>query len=194
MTTATASSYPVTFDIEYPGELSRWKIFVKWLLAIPHIAILYGLLIAWEAVTFIAFFAILFTKKYPRELFNFSVNVYRWQANVTSYVMLMRDEYPPFSWEAGRYPVTYDVAYPPELSRWMIFVKWLLAIPHIVVLALLYLGVAIALFVAWFSILFTKRFPESLFRYIVGVFRWQQRVYAYAYLLRDEYPPFSMQP
>jgi hypothetical protein len=122
------------------------------------------------------------------------VNVYRWQANVSAYVMLMRDEYPPFSWDPGRYPVTYSVEYPAELSRWMIFVKWLLAIPHIVVLGLLYIGAIVALLVAWFSILFTKRFPESLFRYIVGVFRWQQRVYAYAYLMRDEYPPFSMEP
>jgi hypothetical protein len=192
--TATAPSYPVTFDVAYPGELSRWKIFVKWLLAIPHMAILYGLLIAWEAVTFIAFFAILFTKKYPRELFNFSVNVYRWQANVTSYVMLMRDEYPPFSWDAGKYPVTFEVQYPEELSRWMPLVKWLLAVPHYIILVFLYVGAIVALIVAWFSILFTKKYPEGLFSFVVGVRRWSARVSAYVTLLRDEYPPFSMQP
>ncbi len=194
MATAAAGSYPVTFDVQYPQELSRWLIFVKWLLAIPHFVILYALLIAWEVVTFIAFFAILFTKRYPKELFDFSVNVYRWNANVYSYIFLMRDEYPPFSWEAGKYPVTYDVAYPEELSRWMIFVKWLLAIPHIIVLGLLYIGAMLALLAAWFAILFTKKFPESLFRFLIGVQRWQYRVYAYAYLMRDEYPPFSLEP
>ncbi|OGO49788.1 MAG: hypothetical protein A2148_07350 [Chloroflexi bacterium RBG_16_68_14] len=194
MAQATATSYPVAFDVEYPQELSRWLIFVKWILAIPHLVILYGLLIAWEVVTFIAFFAILFTKHYPKELFDFSVNVYRWNANVYSYVCLLRDEYPPFSWERGRYPVTYEVQYPEELSRWLIFVKWLLAFPHIIALFFLFIGAGLALFVAWFAILFTKRFPESLFRFVVGVLRWQFRVNAYAYLMRDEYPPFSMEP
>jgi hypothetical protein len=191
---AAAMSYPVAFDVEYPQELSRWLIFVKWLLAIPHAIILYGLQIAWQVVTFIAFFVVLFTKRYPRELFDFSVNVYRWNANVHAYLALMRDEYPPFSWAPGRYPVTYDVEYPEELSRWLIFVKWLLAIPHIIVLYLLFIAAGLALLVSWFAILFTKRFPESLFRFVVGVFRWQYRVHAYAFLMRDEYPPFSMEP
>ncbi len=194
MAEAAATSYPLTYDVEYPQELSRWLIFVKWLLAVPHLIILYGLLVAWEVVTFIAFFAILFTKRYPKELFDISVNVYRWNANVYSYLFLLRDEYPPFSWEAGQYPVTYEVEYAEELSRWLIFVKWLLVIPHIIVLFFLFFAATVTLFMAWFAILFTKRYPESLFRFIVGVLRWQNRVYAYAYLMCDEYPPFSMEP
>lgn len=193
MAEATAASYPVAYDVEYPGELSRWLIFVKWLLAIPHFIILYALSIATGLITFIAFFIILFTKKYPEELFRFVVNVNRWSANVYSYVFLFRDEYPPFSWEPGKYPVTYDVAYPEELSRWMIFVKWLLAIPHYIVLYLLFIGAFLAMIVAWFAILFTKQFPPSLFRFLVGVGRWQYRVNAYTNLMRDEYPPFSME-
>ena len=109
--------YPLAYDVEYPGELSRWLIFVKWLLAIPHLLILYGLGIASGVVTIIAWFVILFTKRYPRELFEFVVNVNRWNANVYGYVLLLRDEYPPFSWERDRYPVTFDVEYPEELSR-----------------------------------------------------------------------------
>jgi len=194
MAQAVAGSYPVAFDVQYPGELSRWLIFVKWLLAIPHVIILYALLIAWEVVTFIAFFAILFTKRYPEELFKFAVNVSRWQANVGAYAGLLRDDYPPFSWEAGHYPVTYEVAYPQELSRWLIFVKWLLAIPHIVVLLLLSIGALFAYVAAFFAILFTKRFPESLFNFIVGVNRWSLRVNAYVLLMTDEYPPFTMAP
>ena len=194
MATATAARYPVTFDVEYPGELSRWKIFVKWLLVIPHLVILYGLGIATSAITFIAFFTILFTKRYPKELFEFVVNVNRWTENVYAYVFLMRDEYPPFSWERGRYPVTYEVEHPAELSRWLIFVKWLLAIPHIIILLFLFIGQGLALLAAWFAILFTKRFPESLFRFVVGADRWRVRVNAYLNLMRDEYPPFSMEP
>ncbi len=123
MAEATAASYPLTYDVEYPEELSRWLIFVKWLLAIPHLLIVYALSIAASAITFIAWFAILFTKRYPRELFDFVVNINRWSANMSAYIYLLRDEYPPFSWDAGLYPVTYDVEYPEELSRWQLRVN-----------------------------------------------------------------------
>lgn len=188
------ASYPVAYDVEYPEQLNRWLIFIKWILAIPHLLILYGLGIAASVITIIAWFAILFTKRYPQDLFRFVVNINRWTANVYSYIFLMRDEYPPFSWEPGQYPVTYDVEYPEEMSRWLIFVKWLLAIPHIIILYLLFIVAFIVLIIAWFAILFTQQFPESLFKFLVGVGRWQQRVNAYTNLMRDEYPPFSMEP
>jgi hypothetical protein len=200
MATATAmgtpggGSYPVTFDVEYDQEQNRWLVFVRWLFAIPHIIILYALGIASAVITFVAFFAILFTKKYPPGLFAFVVNVNRWSANVSAYELMLRDEYPPFSWDAGQYAVTYDVQYPEELSRWMPLVKWLLAFPHYLVLFLLYVGAVFALIVAWFAILFTTRMPEAIHKYLVGVMRWTQRVNAYTNLMRDEYPPFSMEP
>ena len=187
-------SYPLSFDVEYPGELSRWLIFVKGLLAIPHFIVIYALGIAVNLITIIAWFAILFTRRYPREMFSFVVNVNRWNANVSAYIFLMSDDYPPFSWEPDQYPVTFDIEYPEELSRWLIFVKWLLAIPHIIIIALLYIVALFALIGAWVSILFTKKFPESWFNFIVGVLRWQYRVNAYTNLMRDEYPPFSMEP
>ena len=192
--TSSPSSYPLSYDVEYPEELSRWLIFVKGLLAIPHLIILYALGIAVNVVTIIAWFAILFTKRYPRGMFKFVVNVNRWSANVNAYLFLLRDEYPPFSWEPDEYSVTYDVEYPEELSRWLIFIKWLLVIPHIIIVALLFIVALLALIGAWFSILFTKKFPESWFNFIVGVFRWNARVTAYTSLMRDEYPPFSMEP
>jgi hypothetical protein len=191
---ASAEGYPLTYDVEYPDGLSRWLIFVKWLLAIPHLFIVYLLGIASSLVTLIAFFAILFTKRYPQGLFDFVVNVNRWNANVTAYIFLLRDEYPPFSWDGSLYPVTYDVRYPEELSRWLIFVKWLLIIPHIIILAFLIIGMMLAMVAAWFAILFTARFPESLFRFMVGVNRWQLRMNAYNNFMCDEYPPFSMEP
>ncbi|HXG36778.1 MAG TPA: DUF4389 domain-containing protein [Dehalococcoidia bacterium] len=121
-----------------------------------------------------------------------AVNVYRWQLNVGAYVGLMRDEYPPFSWEQGRYPVRFEVEYPQELSRWKIFVKWLLAIPHFVVLLLLYIVAIAVWFIAWLAILFSGRFPRGMFDFLVGVTRWSMRVTAYTNFLRDEYPPFSL--
>jgi hypothetical protein len=178
--------------VQYDAEQSRWLVFFRWLLAIPHLIILYLLGIATSVVTFIAFFVILFTKKYPEELFRFVVNVNRWSANVTAYAMLLRDEYPPFSWEAGEYPVTFDVEHPEELSRWLPLVKWLLAFPHYLVLFALFIGAFFALIVAWFAILFTKQMPEGIHSYLVGVLRYSMRVTAYTNLMRDEYPPFGM--
>ena len=191
---ATPSSYPVRYDVAYPEHLSRLLIFVKWLLAIPHFVIIYFLNIALGVVTIIAFFAILFTKKYPEGLFKFAVGVRRWQANVSAYVGLLRDEYPPFSMDAGQYAVAYEVDYPGELSRWLIFVKWLLIIPHIIVVALLGIVVLVVGFVAWFAILFTGKFPRSLFDFVVGVQRWSERINGYISLFTDKYPPFSMAP
>jgi hypothetical protein len=187
-----ATSYPMTYDVEYPQELSRWLIFVKWLLAIPHWIILAALGMVQTAITFVAWFAILFTGRYPRFLFGFVVNVYRWSANAGAYVTLLRDEYPPFTWEAGQYPVTFEVEYPERLSRWLIFIKWLLIIPHVIVLYLLMIAWYIATIIAFFAILFTKRYPEGLFRFAVGVQRWSNRINVYVNLLRDEYPPFSL--
>jgi hypothetical protein len=191
-TAAAAPGYPLRYDVEYPEELSRWLIFVKWLLAIPHIIILSLLGIAIDVVTFIAFFAILFTRRYPRGLFDFVVNVNRWNANAMAYIMLFRDEYPPFSWEPGEYAVTYEVDYPEEMNRWLPLVKWLLAIPHIIVLLFLFIAVYFVYIIAFFAILFTKRFPRGLFDFTVGIHRWTYRVSMYTNLQRDEYPPFSL--
>jgi hypothetical protein len=91
------------------------------------------------------------------------------------------------------YPVTYGVEYPAELSRWLIFVKWLLAIPHYIVLVFLIVGAVVCAIIAWFAILFTGRYPRGLFKYIVGVMRWTYRVTAYTLLLNtDKYPPFEL--
>jgi len=188
------SGYPISFEVAYPERLSRGLIFVKWLIALPHYVIIYALNIAFEVLSVIAFFAILFTKKYPRGIFDFNVGIRRWQANVGAYVGLLLDEYPPFSFDAGQYPLAFSVDYPEELGRFAPLYKWLLAIPHIIVLAFLMFAVFFTTIVAWFAILFTGRYPESLFRFAVGVQRWNQRVSLYALFMTDEYPPFSLNP
>lgn len=133
------SAQPVLqFDIAYPDRLSRLLIFVKWLLIIPHLIVLYFLGIALQAVTLAAWFAILFTGRYPRGMWDFAMIVLRWQARVYAYLYLQRDEYPPFG--DADYPVLFQMDYPERLSRWKIFVKWLLILPHIVVLYVLILA------------------------------------------------------
>ncbi len=189
---APASGYPTQFDIEYPEELSRLLIFVKWLLAIPHLFVLYALGAVLAVITLIAFFAILFTTRYPEGLFKIAVGVQRWQANVYAYMFLMRDEYPPFSWDSGEYPLTVEIEYPDTLNRWLPLIKWLLIIPNMIVLMLVGLIAYLLIFVAWFAILFTGNFPRGMFDFVVGAQRWSLRLNAYIYLMRDEYPPFSL--
>ncbi len=179
------------FDVDYPESLSRWKIFVKWLLAIPHWIILSIFGFAVGIVWFIAFFAILITGKFPRGLWDFMLMYMRWTANVTAYsALLQRDEYPPFG--DATYPVRLNLDYPQSLSRWLIFVKWLLIIPHWVILGILGIAMLCCVAIAFFAILITGRYPRSLFDFVVGVSRWGNRVSAYTYFMTDRYPPFSL--
>ena len=185
--------YPIRFDVEYPQKLSRLLIFVKWwLLAIPQLLIVYALSTVSGVIGFVAWFAILFTRRYPKGLFEVVVGFNRWGANVTSYTGLLRDEYPPFATDPGRYPARYEVDYPEKLNRWLIFVKWLIAFPHYIVLQILWFIAFLMWFIGWFAILFTGRFPKGMFDFIVGVMRWNYRVSGYTSLLRDEFPPYSM--
>jgi hypothetical protein len=190
--TSHAGDQPLAyFDVAYPPRLSRGLIFVKWLLAIPHYVVLYLYGVAVGVITFVAWFAILFTGRYPRAMFEFTEGYLRWNANVFGYVYLLRDEYPPFSDRDGVYPVRFAIEYPNRLSRWKIFLKWLFVIPHVVVLFFLWVAAAACTVIAWFAILFTGRYPRGLFGFVVGVYRWSARVNTYLYLLTDHYPPFT---
>ena len=188
---APALGAPTQFDVEYPDSLSRLLIFVKWLLAIPHLIVLYALGAVQAVITLIAFFAILFTTRYPEGLFKIAVGVMRWQANVYAYILLLRDDYPPISWEAGEYPVTLEIEYPDTLHRWLPLIKWLVIIPNMIVLVIVAIVAYFLIFIAWFAILFTGNFPRGMFDFVVGTMRWSLRLNAYTYLMRDEYPPFS---
>jgi hypothetical protein len=179
------------FDVEYPARSSRLSIFLKWLLVIPHLFVLYvfGFLVA--VTTFLAWFAILVTGRYPRGLWDFGVAYQMWYANVMVYGLNLRDEYPPFG--AGPYPLQFDLVYPQRLSRLLIFVKWLLIIPHLVVLMLVGIGVAVVYIVSWFAILVLGRYPRGMHEFMTGALRWVMRVNIYSALLTDRYPPFSME-
>src|SRR5688572_2801148 len=167
------------FDVPYPERLSRLLIFVKWLLIIPHVIVLYLLYFAFSITTFVSWFAILITGRYPGGLWDFAMMTLRWYANLGVYVGLMRDEYPPFSGNDGDYPVRFQMAYPERLSRGLIFVKWLLVIPHLIVLSILGIAYLAVWVVAWWAILITGNYPRGLFDFAVGFSRWSYRVMAY---------------
>jgi hypothetical protein len=189
---AAGGGYPIRLNVPYPSELNRWLPLVKWLLAIPHLIILYFLQIAQQVVWLISLVAILITGQFPAGLFKFQVGIFRWTYNVHAYIALMRDEYPPFSFDAGEYPVAYDVDPPQNLNRWLVLVKWLLIIPHLIVWMLLAIAWVVVVIIAFFAILFTTKYPQGLFEFSEGVLRWQARIYGYFFLFTDEYPPFSL--
>ena len=207
--------YPVVLTGELDPALSRGLWLVKWLLAIPHYIVLVFLWIAFAIVTFIAFFAILFTGRYPRGLFDFNVGVLRWSWRVGyySYSALGTDRYPPFSLQAGGYPADLTVRYPEQLSRGLVLVKWwLLAIPHYVIVGIFgggwWLGwwqpddarwagsrpglIGLLVLFAAVALLFTGRYPATIYGFVMGLNRWVYRVIAYATLMTDEYPPFRL--
>jgi hypothetical protein len=209
----TTSPYPLQLTGELSPQLSRGLWLVKWLLAIPHFVVLFFLWIAFAVVSVVAFFAILFTGRYPRGLFDFNVGVLRWSWRVGfyGYSALGTDTYPPFTLkDVPDYPARLELAYPESLSRGLVLVKWwLLAIPHYLVVAVFAgggLGVwagggwvsssggLISLLVCFAGIvlLFTGRYPRSLYEFVLGMNRWGFRVAAYSALMTDAYPPFRL--
>jgi hypothetical protein len=212
--------HPVRLEGRLEPGLSRWLWLVKWLLAIPHFVVLAFLWIAFFVLSVVAFFAILFTARYPRGIFEFNLGVLRWTWRVAfySYGALGTDRYPPFTLGAARdYPATLEVVYPGELSRGLVLVKWwLLAIPHYLVVGVFLGGgwlawegvwdggrdhwswgggpdliVLLVLFAA-VALLFTTRYPQGIFDFVLGLDRWVARVVAYAGLMTDAYPPFRL--
>ena len=200
---AEQSNYPVTIKGELTEPPSRGWWLLKWLLIIPHVIVLVFLGIAFIGVWIIAFFAILFTGRFPRGLFDFNVGVMRWMWRVGfySYEALGTDKYPPFTLKSVDYPADLQVEYPEKLSRGLVLIKWwLLAIPHYIVVVFFHggserNGVGLVYILAIFAavaLLFTGRYPKEIFKVVIGMNRWSYRVCAYAALMTDRYPPFRL--
>jgi hypothetical protein len=184
-------SYPIRVDVEYPDRLSRLLIFVKWLLAIPHYFVLFFLAIGAALVLLVAWFATIFTASFPQGMFDYLAGVLRWGIRVTAYVSLLTDEYPPFSLQdVPTYPVRVEFDYPQRIARWRPLLHWLLVIPAAIVASVIGMIAYICVFIAWFAILFTARFPRGLFDVAVIWFRWTTRITAYEYWMTEQYPPF----
>jgi hypothetical protein len=207
------TTYPARLEVDYPEQHNRVTTLFRVVLLIP-IAIVYGALTAGATRTvydhsghavsttsggiaggfFVAtLLMILFRQRYPRWWFDFVLELARFGARVGAYFVLLTDQYPSTVEEQS---VHLEIDYPDverDLNRWLPLVKWLLAIPHYLVLLALSVGAFFAVVFAWFAILFTGRYPRGLFDYVVGVGRWWLRVEAYALLLvTDRYPPFSL--
>jgi hypothetical protein len=205
------NAYPVEFSVDYPDRpLNRLTTFFRLLVAIPILIVLgavAGGTWQWsydDTRTAVAagtggllFFApllmILFRQKYPRWWFDWNLELQRFGNRVTAYLALMDDRYPATDEQQS---VHLRYTYPDasqDLNRWLPLVKWLLAIPHYVVLFFLQIAAFVVVIVAWFAILFTGTYPRGLFDFVEGVIRWHNRVVAYAFtLVTDEYPPFRL--
>jgi hypothetical protein len=209
--------YPARLSGHLDPNLSRGMWLIKWFLAIPHLIVLFFLWFAFVVTTIVAGFAILFTGRYPRSLFNFNIGVLRWNWRVAFYAFTVigTDRYPPFTLERTDYPADFDVDYPERLSHGLVLVKsWLLALPHLLIVALLtgtarswgtrqggWAGyqetggislVGLLVIIAGVILLFTGRYWTGLFDLLMGLNRWIYRVIAYVALMRDEYPPFRL--
>jgi len=213
---AQQDAYPLHFrgELTVPPGSGLWLI--KWLLGIPHFIVLLFLWVGFVVAWVIALFAILFTGKYPRGLFDYNVGVLRWSWRVGfySYQALGTDKYPQFSLKPDDdYPADLDVEYPERLSSGLVLVKWwLLAIPHYIVVGILaggwqfregwrfyraweYQGSGLIfalVIIAAVALLFTGKYHEDIFRLVIGMNRWVYRVAAYAALMTDKYPPFRL--
>ena len=213
----TTESYAARLEIDYPDQLDRFTTFFRVIWAIPILIVLAilnaasndRLIVLDEAgevveqatdsvggITVSLFLAtlllIVFRQKYPRWWFDFAREFTRFAGRVGAYLLLLTDEYPSTTDEQA---VHLEVDYPDaeQLNRWLPLVKWLLALPHYVVLVVLYIVSVPVVIIAWFAILFTGSYPKGLFDFVVGVARWSLRVDAYAFLLvTDEYPPFRL--
>ena len=195
-----AKAYPINLSIDYPDKkMNRITTFLRLLTAIP-ILIIFGLIaggmfrVATGGLVFIpTVLMLLFLQKYPRWWFDWNLALTKFGTRVWAYLALLRDEYPSTD-DERLYHI--EIPYPKaeeELHRWLPLVKWLLAIPHYIVLLLLAIAALVAVIIAWFAILFTGRYPKALFDFVEGVFRWTLRVVAYAFLLAtDHYPPFRL--
>jgi hypothetical protein len=199
----------MSLSIDYPDKkLNRLTTFFRLFVAIP-IALILGLIIgavfSWKEggwsyqyataglVVLPTVLMLLFRQKYPKWWFDWNLALTRFCTRVSAYFALLRDEYPSTDEEQA---VHIDIPYPnakEELNRWLPLVKWIIAIPHYIVLLFLYIAASVVVIIAWFAILFTGRYPKSLFDFVVGVYRWSLRVSVYAFLLTtDRYPPFSL--
>jgi hypothetical protein len=187
----------VRYDFEAPERVANWRPLVQWFLAIPHFIVLYALGIAQNVIWLISFFAVLFTEQIPEGLFNFQVMIQRYQHRTMTYALFMREPYPPFDFtvtrdDPGGDPVSVSIDRPEKVNRWLPLVKWLLAVPHYIVLAVYVIGAFFAFIGAFFVVLFTGKFPLGIRDFVVKVGRYGLHVQAYILFLRDEYPSFSL--
>jgi hypothetical protein len=190
----SAPVYPIGVEVDPAAPQSRLTVFFRYFMLIPHAIILTFVLAAVYVVTVLAWFAILFTGKYPAGLLSFTINAWHWSTRYTGYSWLLTGKYPPFAMgEDSAYPIRLLAEGQVEgRNRVTVFFRYIMLIPHVIVLYLLSIAAAVVLFISWVAALFTGSVPAGMHNFLTGVLRWQTRVGAYALLLTDQYPPFSL--
>lgn len=219
-TPSPSAAYPVTFDVTPQiTERNRVTVLFRLILAIPHLLLVGGPGLAFSGgssrgrddfggfftilpstgalglvagvMSVISWFAIVFTGKQPKGLWDFTVFYLKWRSRAVSYMALLCDDYPPFG--AGEYPVQFNIAeFPTERDRLSVGLRIIYVIPHAIVLFFVGIAWAVTAVIGWFAILFTGSYPESLYKFGIGYLRWSLRVESYILLIQDKYPPFSL--
>jgi hypothetical protein len=196
---AVGQPYPAALEIQSPERMARWRPLVQWLLAVPHLIVVWLLGYVSCAVMVISWIVVLITGKLPSSLAGIQAMYLRYANRVTAYSGFLKDAYPPFSFDTAAHdPGDYageTVEFQPELenrNRLTVLFRLLLVIPQLIVLAIVGIAATIAWIIGFFAVLFTARWPEGIRDFIVGYMRWSLRVNAYFMLLTDEYPPFSL--
>jgi hypothetical protein len=196
---AVGQPYPAALEIQSPERMARWRPLVQWLLALPHLIVVWLLGYVSCAVMVISWIVVLITGKLPSSLAGIQAMYLRYSNRVTAYSGFLKDAYPPFSFDTAAHdPGDYageTVEFQPELenrNRLTVLFRLLLVIPQVIVVAIVGIAAAIAWIIGFFAVLFTARWPEGIRNFIVGYMRWSLRVNAYFVLLTDEYPPFSL--
>lgn len=190
----SAPAYPFTLEVDGPAPQSRLTVFFRILMAIPHAIILEFLLAAAYVVVLISWFAILFTGKLPAGLATFVTGTLHWFTRYTGYTWLATGQYPPFALGPNdAYPIRLaGEAQTEGRNRITTFFRIFMIIPHAIVLYLLGIALAVVILISWVAALITGSVPSGMHGFIAGFLRWQTRVWAYATLLTDQYPPFSL--
>ena len=195
---STSTPYPLQLDFLADCRITRWRPFVQWLLAIPHLMIAWTLRSLRQVLTLISLFMVLFTKRIPRPIFDAIVMTYRYEWRAMSYVLFMHEDYPPFDFDLSSEDdgmeshTSLRLSYPEHLGRWKPLYKWFLAIPQYFVVAALFVAAGMGIIVGLLAVLVTGEYPGRIRDFIVAVYRYSLRVEAYVGFLTDRYPPFSL--
>jgi hypothetical protein len=195
---STSVPYPLQLEFHADRRINRWRPFVQWLLAIPHLMIAWALRSLRQVLTLISFFTVLFTQRIPRPIFDAIVMTYRYEWRAMSYALSMHEDYPSFDFDLSSEDdgmeshTSLRLTYPEHLERRKPLYKWFLAIPQYFVLAALFVAACVGIIVGSLVVLVTGQYPEGIRNFLVDAYRYALRVEAYVGFLTDQYPPFSL--
>ncbi len=195
---STSVPYPLQLEFHAERDITRWRPFVQWFLAIPHLMIAWALRSLRQVLTLISLFMVLFTKRIPRPIFDAIVMAYRYEWRAMSYALFMHEDYPPFDFDLSSEDdgmeshTSLRLIYQEHLERWKPLYKWFLAIPQYFVLAAVFVAACVGIIVGSLVVLVTGQYPEKIRNFLVDAYRYALRVEAYVGFLTDRYPPFSL--